>query len=536
MELLSSPFGSVAHSLMLTLEKAKELGETKISISNGVYHVYQEDAAAPVLCVANHGHNGYKSTALAIKDMHNLTIDGNGSTFILHGCMDFAIVHQSHNITIKNLTVTCADTCNFQGIVTDVQGSTVTIQLQEHPPLLQFGDGLFQRIDHQYEPMGRTLNYITATREIRRGTGDENFGMPFNQLRKKLDGDTLYLFDVPNAPPVGDTIVFTISRRCNQAFLLSHSTNILLENITVHTCWGMAFIAQKCRDVTIRRCTVTPERDRCWSAGQDAAHFVNCSGTVIIEESLFENQLDDAVNLHGIYTLISQVRDNQILVRYSHWQTRGIDIYSPGNKLQILDRESQQPLAFAEITEVKSLNPDSTILSLRNIRGPIEPGMIVENLSDEADAYIRNNVFRNNRARGMLIAGKGHIEIIGNQFHSGGAAIQFESDPIKWFECGGVRDVLIQDNDFIDCRHGRWGRAVIDICKRMKAVEDFYYHETIAIISNRFDQENVPCVWCDNVENLVFKNNAYCAPQSVMAAHSIVNGIIIEKEGAINAE
>ena len=70
----------------------------------------------------------------------------------------------------------------------------------------------------------------------------------------------------------------------------------------------------------------------------------------------------------------------------------------------------------------------------------------------------------------------------------------------------------------------------------MKAVEDFYYHETIAIISNRFDQENVPCVWCDNVENLVFKNNVYCAPQSVMAAHSIVNGIIIEKEGAINAE
>ena len=528
MTLETSVFASTAHALAATLRRAKETGEKIITIPQDTYHVYADEASAPVVCVANHGYNGYKSAALAIEGMADLTVDGGGSTFILHGCMDFAIVKNSQNITIRNLTVTCADTCNFQGKVTEAAEGCVTVELEEHPKLYLFGDVLFQKIDHQMEMMGRTLDYVTETGEIRRGSGDENFGVKFKDIRKTLEGDTLRLYDVPVMPPVGDTIVFTMSRRCNQAFLLDRSENVTLENVTVHTCWGMGVIAQKCKDVTIRRCSVTPDEGRLWSAGQDATHFVNCRGKILIEDCLFENQLDDAANLHGIYTLIEKVADSQILVRYAHFQTRGIDIYSVGDAVQIMDRQTQQPTAFARIAAVEVLNPDMTILTLTDVEGEILPGMIVENLSDEADVLIRNNVIRNNRARGMLIAAKGKVEITGNRFHSGGAAIQFESDPIHWFECGGTTDVQIRDNFFDDCRHGTWGRAVIDICKRKKEVDGFYYHGTVAITGNRFTQKNVPCVWADNVGNLIVKDNDHLSDTEVMAAHSIVNGKTVE--------
>lgn len=526
MMLVSSPFDSVAHALATTIRSAKERGESEIIIPNGTYHVYAEEASAPVLCVSNHGHNGYKSAAIVIEDTENLTVDASGSTFILHGQMDFAIVNRSKNVTIRNLTVTCKDSCNFQGKVTASAPEEVTVALEEHPPLYLAGDMMYQKINHNTEPMGRTLDYVTETKELRRGSGDENFGVSFQKLRKKLDGDLLSLYNVPTPPPVGDTIVFTMSLRCNQAFLLSQSENVLIENVTVHTCWGMAFIAQKCTNVTIRACTVTPEEGRCWSAGQDATHFVNCRGTVTIEDSVFENQLDDAVNLHGIYTLIDKVAGNRILVRYSHFQTRGIDIYSAGDRIQILERESQQPLGFATVAHVEVLNPDATILTLSDMTGEIRPDMIVENLSDEANAVIRNNVIRNNRARGMLIAAKGHIEITGNHFHSGGAAIQFESDPIKWFESGGVNDVLIENNFFDDCRHGKWSRAVIDINRRRKNVDGFYYHETIAVRNNRFTQTNCPCVAADNVANLIFEENDFAVEAPVIAAHAVVNGTV----------
>lgn len=525
MELLKSPFGSIAHSLALTVRAAKENGAREIFIPNGTYHVYADECSAPVVCVSNHGYNGFKYAAIAIEDAHDLTIDGGNSTFILHGMMDFAIISRSKNITLRNLLVRCADSCNFQGKVTCLDEGCVTVELEEHPELIVHGDRIFQKFnDNQYEAMGRTLDYVTKTRELRRGSGDNNFGAPTGKLKKTLDGNTLKIYDAPVMPELGDTIVFTMSRRCNQAFLASHSKNVLFENITVGTCWGMAFIAQKCENVTIRACTVTPDEGRCWSAGQDATHFVNCRGNVVIENSLFENQLDDAVNLHGIYTVIAKRAENRILVKYGHFQSTGIDIYSVGDRIQALDRESQQPLGFATVSSVEVLNGIHTCLELSDIEGEIAEGMIVENLSDVADAYIRNNVIRNNRARGMLIAAKGHIEITKNHFHSGGAAIQLESDPIKWLECGSVVDLTVSENFFDDCRHGKWSRAVIDINKRKKTVEGFYYHDTIRVINNRFTQTNAPCVCADNVKNLVFLDNEYACSSPVVAAHSFVNG------------
>ena len=528
MKLITSPFGSFGHALAATVRDARERGEHLIEIPNGTYDIDWRDVPTATVCVANHGHNGYKSAALVIEDMQDLTVDGGGSTFILHGCMDFAIVSRSRNITIKNLTVRCADTCNFQGRVIASEGGEVTIKLEEHAKLHLHGTHLWQKFfDNNWEPMGRTLDYMPETRELRRGTGDENFGMKFHDIPKEYDAenDLLYLHDVPVAPPVGDVIVFTMSRRAGQAFLLSHSKDVAVEDVTVGTCWGMAFIAQKCENVAIRRCTVTPDGDRCWSAGQDATHFVNCRGSVIIEDSRFENQLDDAVNLHGIYTRIDGVADDRILVRYAHFQARGIDIYAVGDRIQMMYPENQMPIGFATVAAVEVINPDTTVLTLTETEGEIAKGMIVENLSDEAEAYIRRNLIRNNRARGMLIAAKGHIEITDNHFHSGGSAIQFESDPFHWYECGGTRDVLIARNFFDDCRHGKWSRAVVDINKRREVVEGFYYHDRIEIRDNRFTQTNVPCVAADNVGNLIFENNEYAdSITPVVAAHCVVNG------------
>ena len=525
MTLLKCPFDSVGHALAMTVRAAKENGEKEIHIPKNTYHVYAKEAATPAICISNHGHNGFKSTALAIENMSDLTVDCEGSEFILHGAMDFAIINRSKNVTVKNLTVRCADSCNFQGKVIEATDEYVKIQLEEHPELFLFGDTLLQRFENnQYEAVSRTLDYVTETKEPRRDTGDNNFRVPINQMKKSLCDGVLTLYGAQSIPPVGDTIVFAMARRCNQAFCVSHSENIVFENITVNTCWGMGFIVQKTTNVTIRACRVTPYGDNCWSAGQDATHFVNCRGTITVEDCLFENQLDDAINLHGIYTIVDKVAKDKILVRYGHHQSRGIDIYSVGDRIQLLERESQQPLAFATVSDVDVLNADYTSLTLRDVDGEICENMIVENLSDESDAYIRNNIIRNNRARGMLLASKGHVEITGNHFHSGGSAIQFQSDPLFWLECGSVNDVTISDNFFDNCCLGDWGKAVININKRKKTLENFYYHDTIRIQNNRFVHgEDTLCVYAANVRNLMFEGNEYPDAEPVRARHAFVN-------------
>lgn len=525
MTFIRSPFDSAAHSLTRTLQAAKENKESRIDLPKDTYHIYADEAATQVICVSNHGFNGFKSAALSIEGMEDLTVDGNGSTFILHGAMDFAIVSKSKNITIRNLTVTCAESCNFQGKVTEASNGCVTVELETHPPLELLGNMLVQKFGMQYEPMTRTLDFIPETRSIRDGTGDDNFGAPFQSLRKTLDGNTLRLYDVPVMPPVGDIIVFAMSRRCNQAFLLSHSQDVTLENVTVHTCWGMGLIAQKCRNVTLRGFSVTPEGERCWSSGQDATNFSNCSGRIVIENCLFEHQLDDAANLHGIYTRIEKVVDDRILVRYVHHQARGLDIYDVGDYIQMMDARTGKPTAFAHVAGVEVLNPDLTALTLRDVSGDILPAMVVENLSDEADALLQNNTVRNNRARGFLIGIKGKVEIRNNHFCSSGAAIQFEASLDRWMESGSVRDVVIEDNFFDNCLHGKskW-QGVIDVGKRPAVVEDFYFHDKIVIRGNRFTQPEKPCIWAENVKELIFEDNEYVCPVPVEAEYCFVNG------------
>lgn len=528
MILQPSEFGSTAIALMQAVKEAQRLGDPLISIPRGEYHIYADEAVAPVVCASNHGFNGFKSAAIAIEETHGLTVDGNGSRFLLHGKMDFAVIQRSSDITLRNFSVTCADTCNFQGRVIRSEDGTVEILLEDAPSLLVCGRRLYEEIDGTPVLLTRVLDYMTETGELRRGTGDLCLGATIHELEKALDGDRLTLYDVPTPPPVGDTLVFAVSHRCNQAFLADHSERIAFEDISVNTCFGMGFLSQKCRDVRIERCTICPERGRYWSAGQDATHFVNCSGNVTVKDCRFSNQLDDAVNLHGIYTVVERAAKDRLLVRYGHFQSRGVDIYAAGDRIQWLERETQQPQGSATVAAVEVLNPDLTILTLRDADGEVREGMIVENLTDLVDAHIVGNDMRNNRARGMLIAAKGTVEIARNTIHTGGAAIQFESDPIKWLESGGTQNVIIRENRFADCKYGAWGQAVIDVEKRRRGVEGFYYHERIEICDNEFTQEGVPCVYANSVADLIFSNNRFVCAEPLRISHVVLNGETVE--------
>ena len=68
MKLLTSPFGSIGHALAKTLEAARASGDNYIEIPQGEYDVYKEDCAHTVLCVSNHGHNGFKSLCQRVTD------------------------------------------------------------------------------------------------------------------------------------------------------------------------------------------------------------------------------------------------------------------------------------------------------------------------------------------------------------------------------------------------------------------------------------------------------------------------------------
>jgi hypothetical protein len=135
-------------------------------------------------------------------------------------------------------------------------------------------------------------------------------------------------------------------------------SDVYLENVTVHGCLGMGVLAQTCHNVHLNNFNTLRHGDRYYTANVDATHFVNCTGLVKVENCTFEGQLDDAINIHGMYTSIEKVCGNEIFVREVHNQSKGIKIYRDGDKIQAVNVNSLIPYAEKTIKKVEYLNQD----------------------------------------------------------------------------------------------------------------------------------------------------------------------------------
>lgn len=96
----------------------------------------------------------------------------------------------------------------------------------------------------------------------------------------------------------------------------------------------MGVIAQRSGDIELDHVQVTPSpgTGRMISITADATHFSNCYGFIRMLNCLFENQKDDATNIHGIYAVIDSIMGPQeLIVKLMHPAQEGFDFIRPDN-------------------------------------------------------------------------------------------------------------------------------------------------------------------------------------------------------------
>lgn len=287
----------------------------------------------------------------------------------------------------------------------------------------------------------------------------------------------------------GNTLVFGPNHRLCPAVVATDCRDVTLRGVTIHHAGGMGLLAQRTHNVTVDRCRVTPSTGRMISTTADATHFVNCTGRLVLSDNLFENQKDDATNIHGVYVQVAeQVGDDQIVVRLRHRQQHGFDFLRPGSVVEFVRGKSMVTYAKGEVAAVDRVNRERTRLTLRDdLPRGVRIGDALAEVRDYPEVAIRNNVVRNNRARGMLLNCRGPVVVEGNHFHTPGAAILFEGDAFHWFEQGGVRDCVIRNNTFENCLFGVWGKAVIDVKAGVREdKQTSRYNKNIVVSDNLF--------------------------------------------------
>lgn len=522
------------------LDEARRSKATKLKFPPGRYDFWPQNASEEYLFISNND-EGLKRIAFPLKGLDGLEIDGGGATFIFHGPLVPFLIEDSKGISLKNFSFDFSRPFHSEGRVLAVTSDHVDLEFSAEFPyeirngVLVFTDGEKSSAPattvtsgEVIYPYGSLLAFDSDKRETAFMAKDHyNLGEGVAATEIAPNQVRLMLRDASAKP--GNVLVFGAEMRDSPGIVISDSSDVHLSDMTLHHCGGMGVIAQRSADLFLKKIQVTPPPGgrRIVSLTADATHFVNCRGRIEMEDCLFEQQKDDATNIHGLYAKITRIiSPTRFEVRMIHPQQAGVDFVKPGTRLELTDGPSLKEDGFAVAKTVTRINKQSTIIEIEK---PLPENVIVgDSIADAdantADVLIKNCVIRGNRARGILLGSRGKMVVEGNTFHTPGAAILFEGDSRFWFEQAGVRDVVIRGNTFDNCNFGVWGTACIQVGSGI--ADEFRrtsrYNRNIRIENNLFRHfSNLPLLSMYSVDGLTFTNNrlerttAYPAPDGV---------------------
>ncbi len=541
---ISTDIADDATPQVLQVMQSLENGSV-VTFEKGVYNFYPEKAFERYCYISNHNDELVR-IAFDMENLENITIDGGGSEFIFHGRMIPFLVADSENITVKNLSIDFAETFHSEATVAAVDPVAKTIDLaisEEYPYEIRndqlvfvksyYDHNLGQSILYNPETMAtayQTENYTplsTMTRtKVSRGLSDfeykyktdKNDDYIRNQGRQaSLRAEEIKpgLVRIHNhrklLPPVGMILVSKGDQGTNRfapAFKLNDVTAFNAVDVTVYHAGGMGYIVENCKDIELLRCVVEAKEGRHISTTADATHFVGCRGQITLKDCRFQNQLDDASNIHGTYQEVMDVLSpNSLGMRVGHYQQLGFRLAIPGDTVGVV-RLADSFHAYHTLTvkSTQEVNGRYHIITFNEeLPEQVAVGDLLENLSAYPDLLVEGCNISRNRARGLLLSTPRTTIIRNNYFASEMEALLLPVESSSWYESGNAANVVIEGNTFQDCTTGGMNRGVIRF--HTDDESDNIAFSNIIIRDNQFNHFDNLILQVSNVDGLLFEGN-----------------------------
>ncbi|TYA89223.1 right-handed parallel beta-helix repeat-containing protein [Seonamhaeicola marinus] len=516
-----------------------------IKFNKGTYHFYPDKGYEKFAYISNHG-DLMVNTPFPLEHFKNITIDGQGSTFIFHGVMIPFFIVNSENIMVKNLSIDWQDSFHSEGLIVanNVKNKTFDMQISDEYPY-EIRNGQIYFIKEYYEhTLGQSILYdpkrkaiafnteaYTGITTFKTATTSHNTNnINYKYIVDKRDLEYKYLGKEnrlfveelkpglvrvhghgKKLPPVGLILSMKGTQgfnRTSPAFKITHVNGFNGENINIHHAGGMGLIAENSSDLILDCFNVTPSQGRMVSTTADATHFVGCRGKVVLKNCTFNNQLDDASNVHGTYQKIVDILGpNKLGVRMMHHQQKGFVIAQPNDTIGLVRLEkSFFPYGSLTVKDIKYINNRYQIIAFNEtLPKELEVGDLIENLSAYPNLLVQNCTISNNRARGLLLSNPKNTVIEDNVFSTEMEALLLPVESSFWFESGNATNVVIKNNTFIDCQHSGFNKGVIRL-----VTDDNNEHiafRNIIISNNTFKQFDNLILEVSNTDGLKFEKN-----------------------------
>lgn len=485
------PAADAVPAVREALESCRRTGAARLVLPGGRLSLRPDCAVEKYRFISNND-EGLKRIAFDLEGFEEFTIEGNGTELLFTGFVSPFDLAGCRDVEIRDLTIDYTRTFHSEGRVVAQGDGWLELQFPEEYRI-DLSDGCLRFLDDDgtVYPYSSLLEFDAERREPAFHADDFWLSGQTIPACRTTGGRIRILRDDLKAAP-GNILVFGAAARLNPGFTISDSQGVTLRDVAIRHCGGMGVIAQRSRDIELNRIEIAPApgKGRMVSITADATHFVNCAGRIRILDCTFENQKDDATNIHGLYMPVERITaPNEAILHWGHAGQYGADFLTPGMRVEIVDNLDLMTRARLTVAAVRRINSRRTAVTFTEpLPDGTRPGHLVAADDAYPDVEIRGCRMSGNRARGLLLGSRGRIVVEGNYFHIAGAAILFEGDGSYWFEQSGVRDVEIRGNLFENGNYGSrsWGSACIATGSGIPRRRTSRYHRNIRVEGNTF--------------------------------------------------
>jgi hypothetical protein len=494
------------------LAAAKQTHATGLVFPKGTYDFFPDKAPSKHYYITNHDHVDQRAVAMPLEGLHNFTLDGQGSSFIFHGVMMPIAIVSSTGLTLENFSIDDAHQHFLLSRIVANDKNTITVQVLPGQNFTVQAGQLILSVDGWTKQATATTEFDPATMTLVLG-GHDDYGFGRKTI-KQTGPNTLQIPAGNSVGKIGDIMLFRGNDRPNPAIWSSESKDLTVSHVNVHAAQGMAFVAQKTENVHLDALdvTLTPNTPRIVSTNADALHFANCRGELLIESGVYENMLDDGINVHSVVLRVAEVKaPNSVLFEWGHFQTFGWTFASVGEHVEFLSTKTLLPDALLTVTAVQPIDEKHFILTFSQ---PVPSSVKVDDIADNTEwrpsVVYRNNTVRRTRSRGVLFSTPEGVLIEGNHFDkTTGAAILLPGEAGKWFEGVPSSDVIIRHNTISNANLAKPTAAPITIGPSIAKPGDAegYNHRRILIEDNDFNLMGRHLVQGLSIDGIVFSGN-----------------------------
>ncbi len=488
------------------------------------YHIYLDDTvkkSGKGYCKSDQ----YLDIAIYMENLENVTIDLNGATLILHGRIAPVIASHCSNIVFKNFNIDYDRPFYSQGEILAIDQSGIKLKWESANFPYKVVDGIPFAVSETWEqPLN--INHMlwqpfdTATNAPAENAGcilavfgtnedDKNPPLPITHMELVSVEDDV--FDIKGTFPLtwkpGMIVAMTHEIRDKNSILVEYCSEVTVANVRLLHGASMGFVSMFSRDISLRHFDMyLDERSKgLVTINADSIHAFHCSGKFLVEDCIFENMLDDAINIHGNYNLVDTCSGTSFTATVPGHGVGMIKWYNPGDVLAIHKGRTQEIRNTVTVTETVYHENGNMIVTC-DIPDCACPGDIIENIA-MPDITIRRCISGNNRPRGFLLSSGGKTLVEDCYFHNCSLGIHFTGDMTYWYESGPVKDVTIRHCHFRDC--GYCGDSyVIAADPQVELTEAVpFYHSNILIEDNIFASFSRGLLRLNHCKNVTFRNN-----------------------------